>query len=88
MYHGNSFNNIRMDMKNEEIKNAAYKLFERVDSLNRKARYKKFHTFSTFKENRLFEYGVYNYESKKYVLFFAHSLDPRSDLTELEKFLR
>lgn len=75
-------------MKYEEIRAKVNEVFRRIDDVNRKAGFKKFYPFSSYRSNRLFEYGIYNYESKKYVHFYSQSLDPVRDMKEFESFIR
>lgn len=74
-------------MKNEQIKQAVITLFEKAEEKNRQLRFKALHTFMSFRSHKLFEYGVYDYKSKRYVLHYAHSLTPESDIKELEAFI-
>lgn len=74
-------------MKNEEIRAAADQILSRCDALNRKSGFKRFLPFHSYRGGKLFEYGVYDYSTKKYVLNYAHSLTVEDDLKELDQFV-
>lgn len=77
----------KCSMKNAEIEDFVKMLFRKVEESNRAERFKTLLSFMTYRGGKLFDFGVYNYKTKKYVLTYAHSLQIDRDLKELEQFV-
>lgn len=74
-------------MKNAEIEDVVKVLFKKAEDSNRAERFKTLLTFMTYRGGKLFDFGVYNYRTKKYVLAYAHSLNIEKDIKELTSFI-
>ena len=79
-------------MKNIDIAKKVEEIFAIADKANKilqkQKGFKVFYTMSTSKRHKLVEYGVYNYDTKKYRLYNIYSPDIETELNALEAFVR
>lgn len=66
-----------------EVKN----MFERANNYNQKNSARRFMPMTEYKNNKLIEYGLYDYQTKKYVLFDIYSLRQKENLEEFNQFI-
>ena len=69
-----------MSVKFGELSDAAYKL-------NGKIKNRRFYPMSHNRNNRLYEFGLYDYKTKRYVLECIHSPNAPNALTEVKVML-
>ena len=74
-------------MKNHALRNRVIEIFSQADEANKKGG-KRFYAMTETKNHKLIEYGLYDYFTKKYVLFDCYSRDVEKHLQEMETFIK
>jgi hypothetical protein len=64
-----------------------FSILERADNQNSQNSMKRFWPMTQFKNGKLIEYGVYDYKTKKYLLFTTYSLNIEDEIKQLETFI-
>lgn len=64
-----------------------FSILERADNQNSQNSNKRFWPITQFKNGKLIEYGVYDYKTKKYLLYTTYSLNIEEEIKELENFI-
>jgi hypothetical protein len=67
------------------IRKTVEKLFSEADAYN-SANVRRFFPMLGHKDGKMVEFGMYDYQTKKYVLFDIYSLDQQAQLREFEEF--
>jgi len=73
-------------MKDHALRGRVAEIFSQADEVNKKSG-KRFYTMTEIEGHKLVEYGIYDYFTKKYVLFDCYSRDIEKHLTEMESFI-
>lgn len=68
------------------IRGAVVRMSNEAEEYNSKNSVRRFYPMTHFEDNKMIEYGLYDYQTKKYVLFNIYSLDQIEQLQEMEKF--
>ena len=78
-----------MKMKNNDLRDRVADIFDGIRKRNSKTKHglKRFYPMSQNQGTKLVEYGAYDYESKKFMLFDCYSQTSEKDLRELENFV-
>ena len=74
-------------MHNNQIREKVSELIASTLSYNSTHSCKRFYPITTNRHGKLIEYGVYDYQTKKYVLHNSKARTLSSDLIEFEKFV-
>lgn len=74
-------------MKKNEIGVRFAGLVDKAHSVNAKIRDKRFLPMQENRGGRLSDFGMYDYQTKRYVLSSVHAVDAPAALAEIEKML-
>lgn len=77
-----------MDRKEyNEVQSSVKSLFSRANAYNDANSVRRFYRMAQHKDGKLVEYGLYDYQTKKHVLFDIYSREQSENLAEFEQFL-
>jgi hypothetical protein len=72
---------------NINLQKQIFGILQRADNQNSQNSIKRFWPMTNFKNGKLIEYGVYDYKTKKYILFTTYSLNIENEIKQLEDFI-
>ena len=62
-------------------------VFTRANNYNAKNSVKRFYSMAEYKNGKLIEYGIYDYQTKKYVLHDIYTVNQTDNVTEMDDFI-